>query len=819
MSFRPLLVTAAATAMCLIFSACPPPNPGGDDGGQDAGNTLELKRASRSSSIAITSDDAIVAAVNPDTDRIAFMTAANKTVVGSVTFAAGSMPVSVAIHPDDATAFVVLRKAGKLAKVSGINGLSPAAAGSADVGAEPTAVALSPSGALALVTNFGDGTVSVVDTATMSVTSTVNVGGSPRAITITNNQDGNDADETAWVTQFFGSPHGASPETQDTGREGHLVEVPLGTLAAANTVALNPISTGVGPTLADGGTGPAVTCGPNQLFNVAVNNGKAYVTHVCAAPQPPVFKFTNVFAGVSVVNLATKAEDVGITGTAAMNKLVDDQSAKAGLLLGIPVELDFREGTNVAYVVSQSSDVVQRVLYNDADTAKPVALGFNGFAQIDLKGTTGIKVPMGIVVARQAQRAYVNNWVDRSISVIDLSLQTVDGAPIPIASKPAAGSPEEKALNGARFFFTGTGRWADRGVSSCGSCHPDGLSDGITWVFAAGPRQTTPLDGTFSKTDPTDQRALNWTAIFDEIHDFEGNTRGTSGGKGAITEGTIPNDTPFRLSDGVVLETGRPETRNDNLSGSTKEVVRVKAVTKDWDAIEEYVKHIHTNHAPRPADASAVTRGRQLFTDNNCQQCHGGAKWTVSRVPYTPSPEKNGSAVGSAPPTGNALPAAASGMRTEALAGGTLPVPGLNSETLKLDVERVSTGTGTITVGPERITCVIRQVGTFDVNDPIEKKADGTRAQGANGFNPPSLLGLRTSAPYFHNGAAASLADVFLPKFARHHQALSANFLINGGTTAQEQQQISDLVAFLSTIDETTTPIAPTPSFDICGNY
>jgi len=529
-----------------------------------------------------------------------------------------------------------------------------------------------------------------------------------------------------------------------------------------------------------------------------------------------VFKFTNVFAGVSVVDLSSKTEDVGTTGTATMNKLVDDQSAKAGLLLGVPVELDFRDGTNVAYVVSQSADVVQRVLYNSADTVKPVALGFNGFAQIDLKGTTGIKVPIGIVVAKQAQRAYVNNWIDRSISVIDLSLQAVDGAPVPIAPKPAAGSPEEKALNGAKFFFTGTGRWSDRGVSSCGSCHPDGLTDNITWVFAAGPRQTTPLDGTFSKTDSTDQRALNWTAIFDEIHDFELNTRGTSGGKGAITEGTIPNDTAFRLSDGVVLETARPETRNDNLSGSTKEVVRVRAVTKDWDAIEEYVKHIHANHAPKPADAAAVARGRQLFIDNNCFQCHGGAKWTVSRVPFTPSPEKNGSAVGSAPPTGNSLPATASGLRTQALAGGTLPVPGLNTDTLKVDIERVVGGPN---VGPERITCVLRQVGTYDVNDPIEKKADGTRSQGTNGFNPPSLLGLHTSAPYFHNGSAPTLTDVFLPKFARHHQSLSANFLINGGTTAQEQAQIADLVAFLNSIDETTAAIPVGPTFDICGNY
>src|ERR1044071_10042202 len=41
--------------------------------------------------------------------------------------------------------------------------------------------------------------------------------------------------------------------------------------------------------------------------------------------------------------------------------------------------------------------------------------------------------------------------------------------------------------------------------SSCGSCHPDGLADGVTWIFGTGPRQTKPLDGMFNKDTPLDQ--------------------------------------------------------------------------------------------------------------------------------------------------------------------------------------------------------------------------------------------------------------------------------------------------------------------------
>src|SRR6185295_6368058 len=90
--------------------------------------------------------------------------------------------------------------------------------------------------------------------------------------------------------------------------------------------------------------------------------------------------------------------------------------------------------------------------------------------------------------------------------------------------------------DGRHLFFTGRGRWSNNGWSSCGSCHPDGLSDNMTWSFGAGPRQSTALDGSYSHGGGVQkQRVFNWTGIFAEMHDFERNTRGTQGGKGAIT--------------------------------------------------------------------------------------------------------------------------------------------------------------------------------------------------------------------------------------------------------------------------------------------
>ncbi|MCA2978133.1 MAG: hypothetical protein INH37_07605, partial [Myxococcaceae bacterium] len=617
---------------------------------------------------------------------------------------------------------------------------------------------------------------------------------------------------------FFGD---AVAEASDTGRVGKVVELSLSTRAVVRTIDLAPFNdTGFSTTqLADGGfTGPFVACSPNQLFGITLNNGKAYVPSVCASPQGPVNRFTNLFAAVSVIDLTTNLEDRGPTGSAVISKLAKAQGGATSSLLGVPVAITFVDGTNIGYLLSQAADVVQRIHYNPIIARGPIALGRDAtFEQISIRGAGGVKVPTGVVAGHQNGTLYVNNWVDRSLTIVTLASQAVDPMGDGVASefRPTAGTPEARVLQGKKFFFTGTGRWSDRGVNSCGSCHPDGLTDNLTWVFAAGPRQSTALDGMYGKTTPGDQRVLNWTGIFDEMHDFELNTRGTAGGKGAITEGTLPNDTPFNLTNGVLLPGFSATTRNDFLSGSTKAVVATRAVLKDWDEVDDYGKTVRAARAPTSLDAAAVTRGRALFQSNNCHHCHGGQKWTASQLPYTPSPDKNGSLPGV-----SGGPDAGTGLRPQPLDGGT-GISGRNTAALRVDIERglaLSDG-GIVNVGPERVTCVIRDVGTFSLADPLERKADGSPAQGFKGYNPPALLSVATGAPYLHHGKARTLEQLFTPAFANHYQAGSANFLANGGTTPAEQQQVADLVAFLKSIDESTMPFAVPPTQNLCIGY
>ena len=79
------------------------------------------------------------------------------------------------------------------------------------------------------------------------------------------------------------------------------------------------------------------------------------------------------------------------------------------------------------------------------------------------------------------------------------------------------------------------GKASNNGWSGCASCHDDGHSDNVTWIFETGPRQTIPLEGTFARNNLNDQRILNWSAVRGSNTDFNNNARGIQGGTGFAT--------------------------------------------------------------------------------------------------------------------------------------------------------------------------------------------------------------------------------------------------------------------------------------------
>lgn len=240
----------------------------------------------------------------------------------------------------------------------------------------------------------------------------------------------------------------------------------------------------------------------------------------------------------------------------------------------------------------------------------------------------------------------------RNLTLVDLNTQAVAGGaatPVTVATAPtpAAGTPEDARLRGKRFFNTGLARWSlkGQGWGACQSCHVDGLTDNVTWYFARGPRQSVSLDGTFAKGGA--QRVMNWTAIFDEVSDFENDARGVSGGVGAIVSDDAAPIGPGQRIDLANVDFGGGATKQNHngLSGSAAKVADPvqsagpgqASKLNDWAEITAYVKNVRAPRHPSNLDAAKVAAGEELFKGANCQGCHGGDTWTTSTLFYDPT--------------------------------------------------------------------------------------------------------------------------------------------------------------------------------------
>ncbi|MET0343300.1 MAG: hypothetical protein ABW252_19985 [Polyangiales bacterium] len=572
-----------------------------------------LPAPSRGAAVALSPDESTAVVVNRDVGSVSVLTVRYED--GQITRAepraevqlgAGAEPWQTVIGPDGDTAYVVLRKDQKLARIKNLK-TKPVADGFAPIGSEPTSVALSPSGHTAYVSNWADGTVSVIDTLNLTAlppidlnAALVNTGylgqvtprpalAHPRAITVSNDLDKEDADETLYVTEYYSqqvAPLQADGLNADTNRAGVVYKVNLGT-GATSTVTLAALD--------DIGfkdvNGVAAGCFPNQLQSITLNGDFAYVVSICAAPegpegikvtttacttvadcQAPELKLVDPVCDVVAFGKTPVCQDVANfkTATSPVVSVIDTKTGRevAGAAANLNARFDafFREkkidaagrrfplvsndlafvpGTNVGYVTANGIDAVFRVVY-DA-TGKITEVGSSTSPVINLN-PAGIearlagKGPIGIAIgAANKKFALVANDITRNVTTVDFNTQAIAGgvaspSVTATAALPPKGSDAEHVLIGKDLFNTGRARWSlnGEGWGACQSCHTDGLSDNVTWFFGRGPRQSTSLDGSFASKNPNDQRILNHTSNRDEFADFELNTRNTSGGVGAI---------------------------------------------------------------------------------------------------------------------------------------------------------------------------------------------------------------------------------------------------------------------------------------------
>jgi YVTN family beta-propeller protein len=772
------------------FAAARPSSPTVNEVTPTARAALADPAPTRSSPIAITSDDRFVWSVNPDNNSVSVFNVANDQNQRVAVIPVGREPQCVAITPNDAKVYVTNMASGT---VSVINAASRRVVKTIRVGTEPFGCALTPDGRRLFVANQSSDNVSVIDTSTDAVIRTIRgVGSHPHGIAITANG------RTVFVTQFLarlrpGNRPLSQSEGADDGREGRVTVIDAQNLRQTATVVLNPLAeTGF---LADGNTlarepltlvfDNVTGAFPNLLESVTIRGNKAYVPGTCSSPNGP-FRFNvNVQSCLSTIDVAQRREAFP---TLNMNVGVQFEAPGKLLFNTNPFAVAFKRSRAEGFVALGATNRLLRVTLDAEGRPSinpPTAPGgVDNIVRIELKDPQEIvrpdpndriggKNPRGLVINSSDTRAYVMDFISRDVAVVDISgnnpanYKTI--ARIQSAPLPAPGSLAGIIQRGKQLFNTAigpagdsafstppAGRMSNNGWGSCYSCHPQALTDGVTWMFPDGPRQSISMESTFEfgravirngapQLPQSHQRVLNWSAVRDEVQDFERNIRAVSGGGGlirGIPEGPaglleVPDLVP-------VANTGR---------------------SRDLDAIATYLaKGVRAPISPVNGGA-AVTQGRQLFQRAGCQNCHGGRNWTISRVDFTP------------PPAADEI----------------------------VDAQLI------------RFLC---RVGTFNPNlftngvgnEIRANQTENIAARGDLGFNVPSLISVFAGAPYLHSGAAPTLDAVL--NNVTHRSAGRADHA-DVLTNPQDRQKV---VQFLKSIDRSTQPfLNVNPPRDLCG--
>jgi YVTN family beta-propeller protein len=237
----------------------------------------------------------------------------------------------------------------------------------------------------------------------------------------------------------------------------------------------------------------------------------------------------------------------------------------------------------------------------------------------DLKGVAGdvlgvVKLGNGaqsVAVSHDGDHAYVWNQFDATLSEIELpevkggtESQTKfdDGTATTVTSDELTLAPElaaetvtllEDALTpdvsfGRKIFHDATNaQVASNGTVSCASCHPDGRTDGRTWQFVFGPRNTPQLGGGILDTAP-----FHWPGDVPTVP--------------ALNDMTV---LPFMGGSGLPSES--------------------------FELVASFIDSIRS--APAPTALAGLSeqelRGKAIFESEQaqCTTCHGGSHFTDNR--------------------------------------------------------------------------------------------------------------------------------------------------------------------------------------------
>lgn len=811
-----------------------------------------------SSPIAISSDNRLVWVVNPRDDTVSVIRTDTNVELASINV--GDEPRSVAVDPNNTFAFVA-NAAGSSVTVIKINnanfvGFSAVVEKTIVTGAEPWNIVISPNGARVFVANSAQDTISVINAATRTLIGQVNLRNSlcndpdrqrhfqPRGLAVTQNNT------QLFVTRFLSFTKAGGQQGLDNGKEGLVCRLNINT--ASNVIggyvpaqAIRLVSRATGFTVDRNGDGvrDATSAFPNQMQSIVIRGSRAFLPNIAASPQGPL-----------VFNVDTQAFLTQIGGVGAANQTDggalnlhlgarDPEPGKKRLFFANPWAIAFsnQSGAGNAYIVSAGSDLIVKlnVAANgivsftvDSDTTRYIDL--NDPTKAATSGANAGKNPVGIVINSAGTRAFVANFVSGNVSIVNLLNDTVLKV-VQTGDLPPAGSSLERVAVGAEMFFSSRGhfnrpagttvstdeRLSSEGWQNCASCHFNGLTDGVVWQFGAGPRKSVSLAGSFNPKVPAEQKVLNYSAIFDEIEDFELNIRAVSGPGNLAAPLACANPPPaasaFDPNHGLLIgDNGDVDLapcvinafgkRNSGRQQLTVDPVGATAAVPALTALRQWVQAaVRTPNGPLDSTEIAggvpiaqINAGRALFDAQQCSNCHSGGLWSTSVKDFVSPPAgaeiacevlaanaPAGSSCLTPPAFGNPVGAQYLSRFLEDVGSFNLGVPGKGNP--------IGLNIGAIEKAAPALAAGVSQPPQDALG--IDYNGDGK----GEGFNVQSLLGNHAVQPYMHNGACESLWCVVSDVKHRTANGTLPDIL----NTAAERANVA---RFLESIDDKTVP-------------
>ncbi len=422
-----------------------------------------------SSSMGLTLDDATLWVVNPESDSVSVINTASRTLVKEI-FLTGAAPkvdpVSKRFDPVALPRSIALLEAQKKAYVAGqssglvyvLDMTTQEVKGSIPVAVTPVSVVAAPDGSAVYVVSHEAAEVTKIDPKTDTVLGTVKVGEHPWGITLS--EDG----KTLHVTHI-------------------LLDPGVTTLDAA--------------TLTVKGKVPLAEAAPSKPFDKRIPNGVArgayqaiprpgtgelWVPHLLLAvdtAQPDLDFESTVFPTISTLNADGTAEGRRLLFKPPISGV---PGAFATSVSG-PRAVAFTPDGKLALVaLAQSEDV----MVFDAEAGQELSM-------VRPVPSTMLE---GIVIDHAGKKAYVDGRVSHNVTVLKIDVTNKmspvvkDGEPI---ERLEADPMPTEMRKGMRLFYTANSQafpitknfWV-----ACSSCHIEGGSDAVTWLFKQGPRDT-----------------------------------------------------------------------------------------------------------------------------------------------------------------------------------------------------------------------------------------------------------------------------------------------------------------------------------------